>query len=223
MKEKLDWLILILIMFFLGLVLIYQYSRPLAESMVQSILGKAPTIPVAVTVPMPPTPPIPEAAAPSAKKLPRDYDGISFFSGYKYVRTQIEEKYKPQPRSKRGVGNYWKILLESPIAGSGGRKIITLEYMGNPSFGYPRFVTFGFYQDKFVGVTEKYFKIDPRKKLEKYMAKYGKYNSQDEWKARYDRYTWEDSGMRIIFLIDKVAGTSATFDFQIKEFAQEIE
>jgi hypothetical protein len=218
-KNKFDELIMILILLVLGLSLLPQYQRPALKAFLEKVLGPPPAAKPAgvpgITLPALTT--TTRAPVPAPARLPRDYDGIKFLSGYSYVRGQVMDKYEPIPKGQSRQGGHFVILSEGP-GSSAGTKVLALEYSGDPSAGYPRFLTFLFHQGKLVKVAAKYFKSDPDSHLKKIMDKYGDFRYQEMLEGR-DKYTWDDGGMQIVLEADRAGGVTV-FTLQMKKFAE---
>jgi len=223
--DKIELLLMLLIILFMGSALLVQYQKPLVVATLDKIFGKprpATTIPTLPTV-LPTLPPAPAPAPeePAAHvRLPRETHGIKFMTSFAYAKPFILRKYDPRPKSRTAKGEYWR-LLEDGTRVTEGRREIRLEYMGNETLQTPRYLTFDFYQYKFTGVTEKCFRLDPGSKLKSLLDSYGNYNSKDVWKNKYDRYIWDNGQMKVVFLVDR-ASRASIFSFQMKEFEREL-
>ena len=231
-NDKINLLLMVLIVLVLGMTLLYQYQRPLVTAMFDKLFGVPPK-PVALPVEMPPEVPSPEVAElpalepeeipspevkPILEKLPRTYEGLKFSSSYMYIKSLIMKKYRPVPKRRTRSGKHWRIVSDGTRVYNRRREII-LEYMA-PRPGYPRYLSFKFYNYVLTGVIEKYHGVDPKEQLEEVIDKYGMYRAKDKWKGK-ERYIWDDGQMQIIFLADTWA-KSALFSFQIKRFATEL-
>ncbi len=223
--DRIDLLLVLLFALFMGSVLLVQYQKPLVVAALDKIFGKpqpAVTIPtLPATIPTMPPAPAPAPEEPAAHvRLPRETHGIKFMTSFAYAKPYILRKYDPEPKSRKVKGEYWR-LLEDGTRVTKGRREIRLEYMGNETLQAPRYLSFDFYQYKFTGVVEKYFRLDPEPKLKSLVKIYGKYNAKDVWKGKYDRYLWDNGQMKIVFLVDRTSRASI-FSFQMKEFERQL-
>lgn len=218
--DRVDALLMLLIALFMGSVLLLQYNRPLVTSTLDRIFGRPqpaftiPTTTLAAPLEMTTT----TAAAP-AIKLPREYRGIKFFTSFAVAKPFILRQYKPVPKDQKKKAERWR-LEEDGSRIEGARRNMTLEYMGDPASGNPRYLTFYFHEYKFVGAVEYYLKVDPDILLAKFISEFGACTSKDVYKDKLDRYIWDNGQLRIYFLANRPKN-AAVFDFQMKKYATE--